>query len=82
MTQETFKLLENLSQEGIDNCCSGFVKDVNTKEYFGTNEDVKLEGMFLYIYQKKDDWFCFIEKKPEYTFNIDGKEKLLLFKLE
>ena len=49
MTQETFKLLENLSQEGIDNCCSGFVKDVNTKEYFGTNEDVKLEGMFLYL---------------------------------
>jgi hypothetical protein len=82
MTQETFKLLDNLSQEGINNCCSGFVQDVNTKDYFGTEENVNLEGMYLYIYQRKDDWFAHIKEKPEYTFDIDGKDNLLLFKLE
>ena len=55
---------------------------MNTKEYFGTNENVDIKGMYLYIYQKKDDWFCFIEEKPEYTFDIEMKENLLLFKLD
>lgn len=53
MTQETFNLLNHLSCEGLDNCCSGFAQDVNTKEYFGTEEDVNIEGMYLYVYQKK-----------------------------
>ena len=60
MKQETFDLLDHLSREGIDNSVFGFVQDVNTKEYFGTNEDINLKGMYLYIYQKKDDWFFFI----------------------
>lgn len=82
MKQETFDLLDHLSREGIDNSVFGFVQDVNTKEYFGTNEDINIKDMYLYIYQKKDDWFCFIEEKPEYSFDIEEKENLLLFKLE
>lgn len=82
MTQETFNLLDHFSREGLDNCCSGFVKDVNTKKYFGTNEDVNIKGMYLYVYQKKDDFFSYIKKEPEYTFDMEGKENLFLFKLE
>lgn len=82
MKQETFRLLDHLQGEGIDSSVYGFVQDVNTKEYFGTNENVDIKGMYLYIYQKKDDWFCFIEEKPEYTFDIEMKENLLLFKLD
>lgn len=57
MTQETFNLLNHLSCEGLDNCCYGFAQDVNTEDYFGTIENIDLEGMYLYIYQSKDDWF-------------------------
>lgn len=38
--------------------------------------------MYLYIYQSKDDWFSHIKEKPEYTFDLDGKDNLFLFKLE
>nr|DAZ73662.1 MAG TPA: hypothetical protein [Caudoviricetes sp.] len=82
MTQETFNLLNHLSSEGMDSGCYGFVQDENTKEYFGTEENVNLEGMYLYIYQRKDDWFSHIKEKPEYTFDLDGKDNLFLFKLE
>lgn len=81
MTKETFNLLDALSREGIDNSAFGFVQDVNTKYYFGTKEDTDIKGMYLYIYQKKDDWFCFIKNVPEYSFDIEG-ENLLLFKIE
>lgn len=57
MTQETFNLLNHFSCEGLDNCCYGFAQDVNTEDYFGTIENIDLEGMYLYIYQSKDDWF-------------------------
>lgn len=82
MTQETFNLLNHLSSEGMDSGCYGFVQDENTKEYFGTEEDVNIEGMYLYVYQKKDDFFSHIKKEPEYTFDMEGKENLFLFKLE
>jgi hypothetical protein len=82
MTQETFNLLNHFSSEGIDSGSYGFVQDVNTKEYFGTEEDVNIEGMYLYVYQKKDDFFSHIKKEPEYTFDMEGKENLFLFKLE
>lgn len=38
--------------------------------------------MYLYIYQRKDDWFAHIKEKPEYTFDLDGKDNLFLFKLD
>ena len=82
MTQETFNLLNHFSSEGLDNGYYGFAQDVNTADYFGTIENINLEGMYLYIYQSKDDWFSYIKEEPEYTFDLDGKEKLLLFKLE
>lgn len=82
MTQETFNLLNHFSCEGLDNCCYGFAQDVNTEDYFGTIENIDLEGMYLYIYQSKDDWFSHIKEKPEYTFDLGGKDNLFLFKLE
>lgn len=82
MTQETFNLLNHFSSEGLDNSCYGFAQDVNTADYFGTIANINLEGMYLYIYQSKDDWFAYIKKKPEYTFDLDGKDNLFLFKLE
>ena len=27
-------------------------------------------------------WFAYIKEKPEYTFDLDGKDNLFLFKLE
>lgn len=82
MTKQTFNLLDAISREGIDNSVFGFVYDViNTKDYFGTKEDTDIKGMYLYIYQKKDDLFCFIKNVPEYSFDIEG-ENLLLFKIE
>lgn len=50
MTQETFNLLNHFSCEGLDNSCYGFAQDVNTEDYFGTLENIELEGMYLYIY--------------------------------
>lgn len=49
MTQETFNLLNHFSSEGLDNSCYGFAQDVNTADYFGTIENINLEGMYLYI---------------------------------
>lgn len=40
MTQETFKLIDAVQSESIEGQW-GVVQNVNTRDYFGTNESIK-----------------------------------------
>ena len=55
MTQETFKLIDAVQSESIEGQW-GVVQNVNTRDYFGTNESIKLDGQYLYVYQKRDGY--------------------------
>lgn len=80
MKKETFKLIGALSCESPEHW--GVVEGVNTRGYFGTEESIYLGGQFLYVYQKEDGPFYFLDEfTPDYSFAVDTK-KLNLYKLD
>lgn len=80
MKKETFKLIDALNCEGPE--FWGVVEGVNTRRHFGTEESIYLNGQFLYVYQKEDEFFCFLDKfTPDYSLSV-GTEKLNLYKLD
>ncbi|MBO5507755.1 MAG: hypothetical protein J6A00_08360 [Bacteroides sp.] len=82
MTQETFKLIDAVQSESIEGQW-GVVQNVNTRDYFGTNESIKLDGQYLYVYQKRDGYFCFISKfKPTYTLAVADDEDINIYKID
>lgn len=81
MTKETFKLINAVQSEGIGEW--GVVENVNTRDYFGTDESIELDGQYLYVYQKRDGYFCFINKfKPTYTLAISNDENINIYKID
>ena len=82
MTQETFELINAVQCSGIENHLWGVVENVNTKEYLGTEEDVNLDGQYLYVYRDENDSVCFISKfTPKYTLT-NGSEQIDLYKID
>lgn len=82
----TYKLIEAINQEGISNGIWGLCKDVkSTRDYFGTVEDIELDGQFLYIYREEGEYFCFIKEetcgKPAYTLSVARNEFIDIYKL-
>lgn len=80
MDNKTFALITAISSQ----CCEGWgtVKDVETVGYFGTKENIFLEGMYIYIYYEKDKTYAFIDAvKPDMIFNIDEKCDLYIYKI-
>lgn len=81
MTKETFELINAVKSEGIEGLW-GVVENINTRDYFGSEENLDVEGMYLYVYHKEDDYFCFISKfTPDHTVT-NGIEKIDLYKLD
>lgn len=81
MTKETFKLIDAVQSQCIE--AWGVVENVNTRDYFGTDESVELEGQYLYVYQKKDDFFCFIDQfKPTYQLAVADDEDIKIYKID
>lgn len=76
MKASTFKLLDAINREGLDNGSWGLVQNVeDTKDYFGTVDSVELTGQWLYIYGEFDDVMSFIDDskvKPDYMMVING----------
>lgn len=81
MTKETFKLINAVQSQCIE--AWGVVENVNTREYFGTEESIELVGQHLYVYQKRDEVFCFIDQfKPTYTLAISNDENINIYKID
>ena len=76
MKASTFKLLDAINREGLDNGSWGLVQNVeDTKAYFNTVDSVELPGQWLYIYRDFDDVMSFIDGakvKPDYMMVING----------
>ncbi|MBQ3234068.1 MAG: hypothetical protein IJA96_05645 [Alistipes sp.] len=61
MKATTFKLIDAINREGLDNSRWGVVEDIeSTKEYFGTDTDEQLQGQWLYLYRSADEKHLFI----------------------
>ena len=54
MNRRTFNLIDAVCREGLGNDSWGVVEDGNTTEWFGSKDDVQLQGMFLYVYVSGD----------------------------
>lgn len=83
MTHQTFKLLEALACEGLTNELYGFVKDVRTKDYFGTATDIELQGYHMYVYFNVNDFYYTLGNyEPTHKLFLDEENYLMLFKLD
>lgn len=62
MTQKIFDILSQINAEGIDNTqwTIAEVWGQTSKEYFGTEEELKLDGRYLALYVDASDSFCFV----------------------
>ncbi|MCD8302589.1 MAG: hypothetical protein LUC44_06175 [Prevotellaceae bacterium] len=55
MKRLTYEILEAINKSGIDNSLWGLCRDIqSTKDYFGTSVDLRLGGMFIYVYRDED----------------------------
>lgn len=82
MTEREFKIIDGMLSEGLDNSRCLLMKDVSTKDYLGYEQDIKLDGVWLGVYTRKDDdWFGFLDtKSAKYKLESD-EEYLYLFEL-
>lgn len=61
MKASTFKLIDAINREGLDNSRWGVIEDCeSTKSVFGCDSDDQLEGQWLYIYRDNDEIQSFI----------------------
>ncbi len=62
MTQTIFNILSQINAEGIDNTQWTMVElwGQSTKDYFGTEEDIKLNGKYIALWVDANDSFSFI----------------------
>lgn len=90
MKREIFNLLDAINSRGIDNTRFGFVQDVEAGVYFGLDDELALDGQWLYLYINENDadWqvfeFCVNKEIPEPDYeallNNEG-DFLFLYKL-
>ena len=65
MTQKVFDLIDSINKDGIENGIWSLYDfhDESSKDFFGTEEDVRLNGKVVVVYVGKDDFLCWL--KPE-----------------
>lgn len=76
MKTTTFKLIDAINREGIDNSVWGVCSDIeDTKNFFGAKESIELQGQHIYIYRYPDTYFAFIKEdvcgRPVHTLTIE-----------
>lgn len=82
----TYKLFDAINREGISNMVWGLCEDIkSTKDYFGTVEDIELQGQFVYVYREAEETFSFIKEsicgKPFHTLSVAQNEFIDIYKL-
>lgn len=83
MTEREFKIIDGMLSEGLDNSRCLMVKDVNTEPYLGYSPDIRLDGVWLVVYTRKDDdYFAYLDvKEAKYKLDWSDEEYLYLFEL-
>lgn len=85
MKASTFRLIDAINREGLDNSQWGIIEDCeSTKEYFGTHLDKQLIGQYIYIYKKSDEMFSFIRDtriEPNEIAIIDWANCIYFYKV-
>ena len=85
MKIKTFYLFDAINCEGLDNSHWGIhllLEEVSTKEYFGTVEDIMLEGgIWVSVYEDEDNPFMFKESYavPNHILHYHGSCNVLLY---
>lgn len=85
MTDYAYNTIDAINSEGLDNGAWGLAKNItSTTAYFGTGEDMALQGQWAYVYTEPDSMLSFLkEVTPTHTFDMgDDGAQLLLFKLD
>lgn len=84
MTLRTFKVLDAINREGLDNTQWNIymhLEPVNTGEFYGTNENRTLPaGVWIGVYKKRcDTLYYFRWLKPDLCLDIFEDTELLFF---
>lgn len=84
MTLKTFKVLDAINREGLDNTQWNIymhLEPVNTGEFYGTNENRTLSaGVWIAVYKKRGDTlYDFRWLKPDLCLDIFEDTELLFF---
>lgn len=83
MKKSIFTLINAINCENIDNLNWGIERDIeSTKERFGTDQEVELKGIWMYVYDdgSLSRWFKNITKETM-SLNITDECKILLYKI-
>ena len=85
MKAATFRLIDAINKEGLDNSKWGVVENIeSTKEYFGTDTDECLPGQWLYVYRENDERHLFIWETgivPDIRDTFDWTDFIEFYKL-
>ena len=84
MTLKTFKVFDAINREGLENTqwlINMHFETVNTKEFYGTNENRTLPaGVWIGVYKKRGDTLYYLQQlKPDLCLDIFEDEELLFF---
>ena len=84
MALKTFKVLDAINREGLDNTQWNIymhLEPVNTGEFYGTNENRTLPaGVWIAVYKKRGDTLHYFRwLKPDLRLDIFEDTELLFF---
>ena len=82
MKASTFKLIDAINCEGLDNSHWGIIEDIeSTKDWFGTIEsDEQLNGQYVYVWVEDSTTLTFMRNVLIYVnhrYRVDGGYILL-----
>lgn len=80
MDNRTFSLITAIQAECFEDW--GTIENIETVAYFGSKENLFLEGKYIYIYYEKNKTYCFINTiKPDMILTIDKNTNIYLYKV-
>lgn len=84
MTLKTFKVFDAINREGLDNTqwlINYALRPVNTKEFYGTNENRTLPaGVWVAVFKEREDTLNYLQQlKPDLCLSCFEDTELMFF---
>ena len=77
MEQRTFKLIDAVCRDGLGNDVWGVADGGNTSDLFGSEANLEINTMFLYVYVDEDAFFPALDR-IDADLTIRGKDSTMI----
>ena len=82
MEQRSFNLIDVICREGLGNDFWGVVDGGDAKHLFGCQDNLALEGMFLYVYIDEEEQYPYLDRfDTDLTVNSEDGDEIRLYQL-